>query len=470
MKKDDGSLPIPKDPGKQTEEMFLQSYKKSFFSAVKWNTFESIAYQLIFVAHQVGLFTYCDSSLYGKAGVLFSFSYLIITILIAGLDGGLLPFFKSFTAHKKSFSYLVRHYIKSQSIFIIASSLVGMALLLMLSPFHSFDYRCIFLVGLFVIAEGIKKLLKHILYLAFYNRYTALLEVLQIALYVGTIWILHWTGVPFSLSLFFVPFIFLSLLSNACCVYLLFSYYQTLPSESNQLTLPPHVAFITTRASVLINQLCRSFFTSNFLVPLFSFYGGFAQAGILTFANYLTHACTFFIHKVCVPPAEALLSRVKNFSLSSHYKAFQTVLLLFVSITTLLGILLLLKGRSFATLAGHPQVAHLSWALFFFFFFVHLLESMFILYEKFFLLQERAGLLAVGNLLTCAVCFAFTWFSFSFFSVVLTCIFIRFLFFFFLSLIVALSKPAPKGRFQGRFRRWPLLEVFYFDDENVEKL
>ncbi len=470
MQKDDGSLPISKSPGKQTEEMFLQSYKKSFFSAVKWNTFESIAYQLIFMMHQVGLFTYCNRSLYGMAGVLFSFSYLIITVLIAGLDGGLLPFFKNFTVHKKSFSYLVLHYVQTQSIFIVGSSLAGMALLLVISPFHSIDYRYIFLVGFFVIAEGIKKLLKHVLYLAFYNRYTALLEVTQITFYVSIIWIFHWAGAPFSLALFFVPFIVLSLLSSICCGYLLFTYYQTLPSDNINLSFPPPMDFITTRASVLVNQLCRSFFTSNFLVPLFSFYGGFAQAGVMTFANYLTHACTFFIHKVCVHPAEALLSRVKNLSLASHYKAFQTVLLLFISLTTVLGLLLLIKGQSFAALAGYAQVTQLSWALIIFFFFIHLLENMFILYEKFFLLQERAGLLAIGNLLTCGACFIVAWLSLSFFSIVLTCIFVRFLFFSFLSLVVVLSKPAPNGRFGRSIRQWPILSVFYFDDENIESI
>mgnify|MGYP000555941372 CR=1 FL=1 len=49
MTKDPKSLPISTQQGKQIEHFFLIFYKKLFFSAVKWNIFESFFYQLIFI-------------------------------------------------------------------------------------------------------------------------------------------------------------------------------------------------------------------------------------------------------------------------------------------------------------------------------------------------------------------------------------------------------------------------------------
>lgn len=440
MQKDTGSLARPKSSGKQSEELFFQVYKKSFLTAVKWNIFESIAYQLIFIAHQVALFFYCDRSLYGKIGVLISCSYLCITLLVAGLDGGLLPFFKNFISDKRSFYVLLFTYIRKQIFFIIGITFLGMSIIIAFRAIPTFTPGILFLTALFIIAESIKKLLKQLLYLAFYNRYTALIEVAQIALYTGSIWVSFWSIGSFSLKIFLVPFIVCSSLSNIAFGYLLFLYYQTLPLETSFQELPTPKVFFLTRLAVVTNQLCRSLFTTNFLVPLFSLHGTFKEAGVMTFVNYLTHAVTFLLNKICVPPSEAFFSRIKNFSNALHYQALSIVLSLFAGITFVLGLLIFLKGKSYALLLGYEGCTGLTWNLILLFLFIHLLENIFIIYEKFFLLQGQVSLLALGNLLTCALCLLLGKLSFSFFTLIFLCIFIRFLFFFILSLVIARSK------------------------------
>ena len=94
MQKDTGSLTSSYALGKQNEQIFFEALKKRFFSAIKWNVLESFFYQLILITHQTGLFFYCDRSLYGKAGSVFAFSYFMVTLLLAGFEGGLLPFFQ----------------------------------------------------------------------------------------------------------------------------------------------------------------------------------------------------------------------------------------------------------------------------------------------------------------------------------------------------------------------------------------
>lgn len=454
MQKDVRSLANSAEPGKQTEEYFFKNYKEKFFRAVKWNVVESIGYQVIFMLHQCGLFWYCDRSLYGKIGALLAACYLGVTLLVAGFDGGLLPFFERFTATKQYFkNFIFGKLVPHLCLMVGTVALISIIFFISGRTFFSFSGWSLFLVGLFVLVEATKKILKQLLYLGFHNKQTALFEVVQIGLYSGTVWGCYMAGIPFSIPLFMIPFIVWSTVFCFLCVWILKNYYRTLPFAHTTSLPLISLSFTFLRGAVLINQLSRAFFSSNFLVPLFAIHGGFREAGVLTFANYLTHACTFFIQKITLPPAEALFSRIKKLSLIAHHKAFSLVLTLFSSLTLVFGFLFFFKGRSLAISFGYSVLDHVTWKLLVFFFFIHLLESIFMLYEKFFLLQERIMFLALGNVITCVICYLLFLLKLPFFVLVFTCIFMRFSFFIFLSLRIYSSKLAPGAPFQGRLRR-----------------
>ncbi len=449
MQKDVPNLPSCDTPGKQTEEQFFKSYKKRFFSAVKWNTFESLGYQFIFVLHQIGLFLYCDRALYGKVGILFSACYVAVTLLVSGFDGGLLPFFKKFISDKKSFKTFLLKYVGPQLIGMIIGAYFLWIVIINTHPFFELSSVTLFLLTTFIVVEGIKKILKHLLYLAFYNRYTALYEVVQIILYVLTVWGCRWLGLPFSVELFFLPFILYSIIFCFLCARTLSHYYQSLALPSCFIALPSAKTFLIIRLSVLVNQVSRAFFSSNFLIPLFALHGGFQEAGVLTFANYITHACTSFFQKIALSPAEALFSRVKQFSFVFHYRALVLVLYLFCTLTTVLGLFVFFKGQACAQALGCVSLEQLTWTVIIFFFLIHLLESMFILYEKFFLMHERVKLLALGNVITCLACYLLFLCKLPFFILVGSCVFIRFTFFIFLSFLIYNLKSAPIGTFKA---------------------
>lgn len=440
MQKDTRILTSSDSSGKQTEHIFFEMHKKSFFSAIKWNTFESFFYQLILITHQTGLFFYCDSSLYGKAGSLFAFSYFMVTIVLCGFEGGLLPFFQVFISCKKYYKKLLLIFCARQImvIFFICMLSVFTAIA---SNYFPFDRTIIFLIGCFIAVESTKKMGKHLLYLAFYNRYTALMEIAQITGYVTTIWGLYFYGIPFSLPLLFIPFIIWSSLFCLCTGLLLARFYKKLPNVSVSLVVPPTCKeFFSVRCAILMNQLCRSLFSTNFLVPLFALHGGFSQAGIMTFANYLTNTATFFIYKICIPPAEGLLSRLKHADSILHYKALRLILTIFCSVTTVLAVILFSNSQSLALLLGNTTLTTVTSRLFLFFFFIHVLENMFIVYERFLLLQHKLGLLTIGNLITCGACVALLSASLPFFTIVIISIFIRFLFFSLLSYLIFFPK------------------------------
>ena len=445
MQKDVPTLASCDTPGKQTEEQVFETYQKRFFSAVKWNTFESIGYQFIFVLHQIGLFMYCDRALYGKVGALFSACYVAVTLLISGFDGGLLPFFKKFISDQRSFEKFLFEYVGLQILGMTVFAYSSCFLIINLCPFFELSSAAIFLLTTFIVVEGIKKILKHLLYLSFYNRQTALYEVIQIFFYVLTVWGCRWLGYSFSIKLFFVPFILYSVVFSFLSIRRLSFYYQTLPFTLLSSPLPSAKAFFMIRMSVLVNQIGRALFSSNFLIPLFALHGGFQEAGVLTFANYLTHACISFFQKIALIPAEALFSRVKQFSLVLHYRALALVLYLFAILATIIGLLVFLNGRTCAESFGCGPLDHLTWTVLMFFFFIHLLESMFILYEKFFLMQERVNFLALGNVLTCLICYLLFLCKLPFFILVSSCVFIRFTFFIILSFLLYRLKNAPNA-------------------------
>ena len=449
MRKDVGSVAKIVESGKQTEEYFFKNYKEKFFRAVKWNTVESIGYQVIFMFHQCGLFWYCDRSLYGKIGALLAACYLGVTVLVAGFDGGLFPFFERFTATKQDFKrFIFEKCILHLCCMVGIVALIGIIFFISNQTFS----RCsLFLVGLFVLIEASKKILKQLLYLGFYNKQVALFEVIQIGLYSATIWSCYIIGIPFSISLFLIPFIVYSAVFCLFCMWSLKNYYQTLPSFANTMPLTlTSFSFSYLRVAVLINQLSRAFFSSNFLVPLFAIHDGFKEVGLLTFINYLTHACTFIIQKITLPPTEALFSRIKKLSFVAHRKAFSLVFTLFLSLTLLFGFLFFFKGRSLITSFGYNRLDHVTWKLLVFFFFIHLLESGFMLYEKFFLLQERLFFLALGNVVACIFCYILYFLHLPFFILIFSCIFMRFSFFILLSFLIYSSKLASRASFRAR--------------------
>lgn len=450
MQKDVPNIPSCDEPGKQTEEQFFKSYRDRFFLAVKWNTFESLGYQFIFILHQIGLFMYCDRALYGKVGALFSVCYIAVTLIVSGFDGGLLPYFKKFISDKRSFKIFIFEYVGPQLIGMIIGAYFLWIVVINVRPSFELSSATVFLLTTFIVVEGIKRILKHLLYLAFYNRQTALYEVIQIKTYVLTVWGCHWIGVPFSVELFFIPFILYSIIFSFLCARKLLHYYRTLALPEVLIVLPSAKTFFTIRMSVLINQISRAFFSSNFLIPLFALHGGFQEAGVLTFANYLTHACISLFQKIALSPAEALFSRVKHFSLVFHYRALTLVLHIFSTLAVIVGLLVFLNGRTCAESFGCGSLDHLTWTVLIFFFFIHLLESMFILYEKFFLMQERVKFLAFGNVFTCLMCYLLFLCKLPFFVLISSCIFIRFTFFIFLSFLIYSPKEAPTGLFEEK--------------------
>lgn len=418
-------------------EKKIRTTTESFFWAVKWNFIEAVLYQLIFVAHQTALFYCITPSLFGLVGSLFGIMYVVVTLLVAGSDGALTPYFSRFNKDRITFISFLQLYAKRQLYFMSIALIVSVVGIHLSKAYGGLTEKSttllLVILTLSAVSEAIKKIVRYLLQLCFENKATTVYELIGITSYVVMVWSWYWYEGSFSLLSLFAPFLVSSLLVVILIISRVTHYAYQLPfdTDSEPVTHLPQ-QLISVQALVTVNQYGRTLFSGNVIVPLFALYAGTAQAGLASFANAVTHTATFFIQKLSVPPGAALLTRVQSGTQESHHKALKTILLLghVLVVISCVGILVygLLKGPFCYGLNMQATF------LFGFFFFIHALENLFMIYEKYFLIKNRTGLLVTLNGVSLVLCLMLWWIRLPFFVFVMSCFIIR------LSLLFVLNR------------------------------
>lgn len=423
---------------KQTDTNEFNNSKQRFYHAIKWNTLEAILYHGLYFAHQLGLYALVNSYDYGKYGSLISFSFLCVPLLMGALDMALIAHIKNLSQSQESFRGLIKKYILPQCAFMLFTPLlllIGVKYQLVPAINYLSVPQCWF-VGIFIACEAGKKLLRRILQLLFYNKYTAAVEVASISIYMALFWGAIFMGAQPTLFLVITPFLFSSIPGLLFFGYLFYQYYQTLPSTNTQIVLPP---ILSTQLPAFSNQISRSLFSSNLLIPLFVGWVGFTQAGIAVLAKNITYILTYFLHKICSPTA-AFLSDTKNLGKEKQKDAFLIAIKLFfiVSIAGIFGLLVY-------NTANHKSLSIAALFYMLFFFVVHLLEHLFTLYEKFFTAQHKGSFLLACNAISSLVAIImFTYLHFlNFFLLIILIFSVRILLLIALSCLIFSPKHVP---------------------------
>ncbi len=381
---------------KQTDANEFNNSKERFYHAIKWNTIEAVLYHALYFIHQVSLYAWVSTYEYGKFGSLISFSFLCVPLLMGALDMALIPHMKQLTKNKWSFRKLIRSYLLPQCVLMLSTPLL-LLITIKWQMIPALNYlspiECFF-VGTFIACEAARKLLRRILQLLFYNKQTAAIEVANICTYMVAFWTAVFFGVKPSLFLIITPFLLSSIPSLVYFIFLFQKHYQELPNTTNNNTLP---SLFLTQLSAFANQINRSLFSSNLLIPLFVGWVGFTQAGIATLAKNITYTLTYFLHKICSPTA-AFLSDTTTLGEEKQKDAFRLSVKLFfiVSMAGLFGLVLY-------NTANHSTLSLTAIFYMCFFFIVHLLEHLFTLYEKFFTAQNKNSFLFACNAITSLV-------------------------------------------------------------------
>lgn len=438
MKKSTYTVTHGSTENKQTDANEFNNSKQRFYHAIKWNTIEAVLYHALYFIHQVSLYAWISAQEYGKFGSLISFAFLCVPLLMGALDMALIPHIKRLTQDKQAFKGLIRNYLVPQSVLMLATPLF---LLLatqwkMIAALNYLSFaECIF-VGIFIACEAAKKLLRRILQLLFHNKQTAAVEVISLIIYMTFFWGAVFYGIKPSLFLVVAPFLLGSIPALIYFGFLFYNYYQKLPDSHSNSQLP---SVLSTQLPALANQINRSLFSSNLLIPLFVGWIGFTQTGIATLAKNITYTLTYFLHKICSPTA-AFLSDTTNLGEEKQKDAFLLSVKLF-SIVSLAGLI----GLIFYNTANHASLSLTALFYMGFFFVVHLLEHLFTLYEKFFTAQNKNGfLLACNSISSLVAVFLFFHLQFLNFFILIILIFsVRVLLLISLSLLIFSPKQVP---------------------------
>ena len=378
---------------------------------LRWNAIESIIYYSIFVAHQFLLRSTMDSLSYGAVSSLFAILYLTIVVVNFGFDFSIAPFFSFFKKNQYTFK---RFLLKQLLLQILVYTATGSIAFIVLSkgfipiknmPVFSRQLSCI--ISLLVITEAVKKSFRIILQLAFSSHITATIELFYIISYVTIVWgFFVLTGIM-SFYTVFIPMLVLSTTTTimlGCAVY---RYYTTLPKQNAQTYNLSLKQLIKNRVSNYGYQLSKTFLTSNFLIPFFAVTYGLSIAALLELVTATTQFFSVIIQKIFGISGQAVFAHAKHQTTEFKKDLFEsTTQKLYPFLYTMVFFAIVVYKPLMAFKI--PTVLHNEYAIALLFFLVLFSENFIIMYEKWFIIEEKTHYLIAVHVTLLTVFFAIT--------------------------------------------------------------
>jgi len=379
--------------------MSIVSFQKKFVHGLRWNSVESILYYSILAAHQIGLRTISSSTLYGAMGTLLALVYLTIVFFNWGLDFSIGPFFSIYISSKRLFRrYLLRQLIAQGFIY----SLIATGMIIILAAGYlpikgmpQISWFLALIISLLIVTEGVKKSLRIILQFAFLSHMTAGIELFYIISYVATIWISYVLFGSISLLNIFLPMLIISSVSTLFLVMALYKLYTIVPAgESGKTCSWKQIGY--NRMSNYGYQVTRELFTSNFLIPFFAMKFGLGLAALLELVTAFNQFITIIIKKVFGITGQTLLSHAKNMKLAYKRVAFEMASRNLYRVLMVVMALILIGYKPLCDLKLTQSCTDSS-LIGLLFFLLLFSENFILLYEKWFIIEEKTPYLILFN-------------------------------------------------------------------------
>lgn len=377
-----------------TQRMFSLPYFKQFRFGLVWTLIDSIGSQGLVILYHLFYRTYAGSSQHGAMGCLLSLVYLCVALTNIGLDKTLAPFLETFSASRsrlRLFSYI---FLFPQAVFIgLVSTLVYSyfpTAQIILPLLASVTTQLITYILLTFISESLRKTLRTFLQLSFYFRFAALVELLGISLNFAGIILLYNKG-QLSLLASWQVLAGTSLVQLVLlCIGMLYVYL-ALPTEEphdinvGELFLRVSKTRIFSWALQSLNQL----YSGNFLVPICALQFGIASASLMKIITSISYWITLIAKRVFGVTSNALLAHLKSRSPETQIQAFHFLTEVFNQALYGVLIFLIVNGRKIA-LHQFDSTQGITWSLLYFMLILTFIESFFILYERWYILEEDA--------------------------------------------------------------------------------
>ncbi len=385
----------------------LIELKKLFSWALTWSTIEALSYYLILTGHLIALFFKTDATFYSIQGSLFAILYLFITIGNGALELAMIPVFSVLNKTAEGKNYLFNKIFIQFFILFSIPFLTGLILkyyFIYLVPSWSLiflNYKALLLFSFLVACEGTKKNLRALLHLTLHYKILATLEFCNIIGYVGLIWGSYFYGLTISIPLIIISFLGVSFITTLVLLIIILYHY----AISHDFLKNKHLklfeykiitnTFFTTRVYSFINQIIRTLFSGNFLLPFFTLKIGIINAGLVTLINGITYTSASIIQRIFGSVGSTLFAHTQDSSENKQH-VFNWLTSTSHKASFLFFIIFLINIPNFIQLSTEELSTH-AISLIVLFFLVHLVESSFIVYEKLLIVQEKAYLLVYLN-------------------------------------------------------------------------
>ncbi len=271
------------------------------------------------------LYTILSGETYGVIGTLFSTIYLGIAVLDLGITRAIPSFINEFTISQSLFKKFLLNIVGLQAlIFFAGGTIVGIIWHTYFITHHVHAQIPVAIILIIVMSEGIRMLLRVMLYNVAYYRITMIIDLLVMILYLMLVWIpyaLH-AQLPTCNSVF-IPYASTSVLATSAFLWSLVVYKGRL---SDEFRVMPHsiwrrIWHIRIQ-SYLLEISSKGMFTGNLLVTLFAIRGGFVSAGVLKCASYIADGLKGILHATIGFSGNALLANIKSHAVEYKQQAF----------------------------------------------------------------------------------------------------------------------------------------------------
>ena len=373
---------------------------KKFSSSFRWNIAGSISYESIKILHQVFLLKTMESSSYGLMGSIFSIIYLTVYLSEFGFGATLPPFLNTFTQSKNNFKNIfIKYYFLPQFLLIFTGASIATLLYsksFLCNRFSPFS----FLIPLIIIFESIRIFFRRFLHTVFISKPTVIIETVLVLIYIFVVWIPYlFFNFRMTQNLVFVPYLLDSVLGVSTFTFLVFRFYKTLPEKP--LSAPKNLwkRVIKTRFFNYSIQVGKNLFTGNFLTPFFATSFGLKEAGVFNLANHIAESIKAMMKVTIIFSGNALLAKLKSTSITIKRQAFKLLGEKLNKVIYPLIIFLIINYRTLLNLRGISDIKSSTLTLALTFLLITFMEYFFLVYEQFYIVEERANKLFIFKFL-----------------------------------------------------------------------
>lgn len=375
---------------------------KNFIAAITWNSINIFIYKAILLIHQIVLFYFISSDLYGVSGTIFAALYLLIGCTNFGFEYSLFTFFSHYVKSKQNITYLVYQCLLK----FLTTCGVASIVYLLVQPtpgtqtayffMYQFPINLMpYLLSIFI-AESIRKYLETIAQLAFLNKKITIIQTTMIAAYVILFWSFYMITGTITLKTIFIPMVIVSCSEVIWILNVLYRWYQTIPEKSQpeQEHAIPFAHMIKEQAFNYINQLSKNLFSPNFLMVLIAYQIGMQQTGKIRFFTNIITLLYMLLNRSVAIPSGALFSSINQESFLKTKQLFLKITNAYIQLLYTLAIVI-----GITTMNQLLKQQSESQTIYFVLLFIlaGFIEYITITYEKLYIVQHKTHQLAIIN-------------------------------------------------------------------------